>query len=254
MAEGRDRQESNLLDSLLGYWLKLPLAIMQDCGPAVQSLGGILKITDRETYVPIRDIAEKARLPVRTVKNHLKVLHDHGCIEHCGRQKTRRGFLRRTVTIKITKQTKDLLEPYGLLPWWGTCSGKLHLPWCAKAVLAVWMARLCSLKAAVAKQQDVETAEEFAEAIENMGGEGRFEFSLDWLSNQTGLTRHSVITAKRDLAKRGIVELVGNPPERGVSTPTDCIVPNWDFRVRERPAAKPGYSIIAFDRGCKSGR
>ncbi len=37
------REEISLLASLNGEWLKLPLSIMRDVGPAVQTLGGILR-------------------------------------------------------------------------------------------------------------------------------------------------------------------------------------------------------------------
>ncbi|NLF06867.1 MAG: hypothetical protein GX594_02675, partial [Pirellulaceae bacterium] len=38
-------QEISLLESLDGEWIKLPLEVMRDIGPAAQTLGGILKMT-----------------------------------------------------------------------------------------------------------------------------------------------------------------------------------------------------------------
>ena len=55
--DGHGRQHISLLESLDGEWIKLPLAVMQDVGPAVQTLGGVLKVTNKETYVAVVEIA-----------------------------------------------------------------------------------------------------------------------------------------------------------------------------------------------------
>jgi hypothetical protein len=243
-------------------WIKLPLAAMQTVGPAVQTLGGLLKVTNRETYICVADIASKARLPTATVRKHLRRLDEAGWIDNAGRQHTRRGAPRRTATIKITKQTIDHLEPYGMLPWWscrkisyveGRTKKVLRLPWCCRAVLSVWMARLCSLKSAAVAQQDAVTDEEYAGAIDNLGGDDRFRFSLRWLTEVTGLTRESVVFAKRFLNhKCGIVRWTGDKPQAGVTTTTDFLYPNWDFRVVSTPASE-GRCSLAFDRGSENG-
>lgn len=246
----------SLLDSLDDRrWIKLPLAAMQQVGPAVQTLGGLLRMTNRETFAPVADIARHARLPRETVKKHLQRLDEGGWIENAGRQHTRRGAPRRTATIKITKQTKDHLEPYGMLPWWACCSIRKvgRLPWCARAVLSIVMARLCSLKAAVDRQQEVQDEVELAGAIDNMGGDYRFRFSLHSLTEQTGLTRESVVVAKKLLNHRyGIVQWTGDYPRPGVTTETHLLIPNWDFHVVVTPASE-GHCHLAFDRGSDSG-
>jgi hypothetical protein len=247
----RKPQRISLLESLNGEWIKLPLEIMQDVGPAVQTLGGLLKVTNKETYSAVADIAAKARLPLGTVRKHLHTLDANGWVNHRGREKTRRGWLRRTATIALTKQTRDMIEPYAVLPWWACCSTRKagKLPWSAKAVVAVVLGRLMSLKAGA--QDD----EELIGAIDNMGGENRFQFSLDWLEGKTGLTRHSLVKAKRRLHKLGIVRWSGGPREDGGSA-THLLVPNWDFRVIDTPAG-PGKCWVDFDAkrgGCKSGQ
>ena len=211
-------REISLL-SLDGEWIKLPLAVMQDVGPAVQTLGGILKMTNRETYASVASIAEKARLPEATVRKHLVSLDREGWINNRGREHTRRGRPRRTATLAITKKTLAALDGeanpdkllYGVLPWWACCSirkvGKL--PWSAKAVQAVVMARLLSLKAAAERDGQ----EELLGAIVNMGGEDRFRFSLGYLMEQTGLTHDSVTTAKRLLHHRFAILRLGRNPE-----------------------------------------
>lgn len=94
-----DRQPEyiRLVDSLAeGQWIKLPLAVMKDVGPAVQTLGGLLRVTNKETYIETATIAGHARLPVATVRKHLVTLDARGWIDNRGRQETRRGRLRRT--------------------------------------------------------------------------------------------------------------------------------------------------------------
>jgi hypothetical protein len=115
------------------------------------------------------------------------------------------------------------------------------------------MSRLCSLKSAVDAQQDAVTDEEYAGAIDNLGDD-RFRFSLNWLAQQTGLTRDSVVTAKRFLNHRyGIVRWFGNKPAAGVTTESHFLLPNWAFGVVVTPASA-GHVYLAFDRGSKSGQ
>ena len=209
-------EELSLLDSLDGEWLKLPVPTMQAEGPAAQTLGAILRFTQRETYVPMGDISTKARLPLATVRKHIAALHLGGWINQKGRQPTRRGWPRRTCTIAITRKTMIALETtekdpltYGFLPWWAcSCVG----PWCARAVLSVVMSRLASLKAAVDKQDgEGLSADDLEGSIENMGGDDRFQFSLRWLTEKTGLDHKSVTKAKAILNHRfHIVNWQGN--------------------------------------------
>jgi len=248
-----EAEKISLLESLGGEWIALPLTVMRDAGPAVQTLGGLLKITNRETYVAVSEIAGTARLPTATVRKHLVMLDSRGWIASSGRQKTRRGALRRTATTRIAKQTLDHLKPYGILPWWACCSIRKvgRLPWSAKAVFSIVMARLCSLKGAAERDGVDEDAEEM---IAKMGGDDRFEFSLDWLTEQTGLHRETIVRAKRFLNHRyGMVRWIGTPVEAGTDTPTHQLVPNWDFRVVVTPAQKGGV-YLAFERGSDSGQ
>ena len=116
------RQEISLLESLNSAWIKLPFEIMRDVGPAVQTLGALLKVTDKETYIAVGEIARCTGLPIGTVRKHLVTLDASGWIANRGREHTHRGRPRRTATIAITKQTKEKIEPYGAFPWWACCS------------------------------------------------------------------------------------------------------------------------------------
>ncbi len=248
-------EKTSLLDSLDQEWLKLPISAMVDVGQATQTLAGILRIANKETYVPVYTIAKKARLPVATTRKHLRTLHDGGWILNLGRQRTRRRSLRRTATIKVTPKTRAALAQYSVLPWWACCSIRPggRLQWSTKAVLSIVMARLMSLKAAV-EQQDGHGADpdDLIGSIENFGGDDRFRFSLKSLESQTGLSRHSIICAKKELHSCGILRWTGGMDEQG-GTQTDVLAPNWNFAVIETPAS-PGRVYLDFDRGCKSGR
>jgi hypothetical protein len=121
--------------------------------------------------------------------------------------------------------------------------------------LSIVMARLCSLKAAVEEQDGhgLDT-DDVQGSIDNMGGEDRWRFSLDSLTRQTGLTRETVVAAKRLLNHRcGIVELTTDEPVPGRGTPADMLIPRWDFRAVVTPAAE-GYVRVAFDRGSENGQ
>ena len=244
------KKEISLLDSLSGEWLKLPTKIMSDVGPATQTFAGVLMITNRETFVSVKAIAARARLPIATVRKHLVTLHDHGWIVNAGRERTRAGRPRRTCTIKLTTKAKAALRDYSYLPLWACCSiTKVgRLPWSTKAVLSIVMGRLAAMKSAIERQDGTGLdAEDFWGSLENMGGEDRFRFSIDRLERETGLHRESVVDAKRRLASLKMVDwLEGN--ERG-----QLLIPNKAFRVVVTPASE-GRCFIAFSRGSETGQ
>ena len=237
-----EAQEIPLVDSLRGEWIKLPLAVMQDVGPAAQTLGGLLKVTNKQTFSAVANVATRARLPVATVRKHLLVLHDRAWIINHGRQDTRAGHPRRTATIAISAKAKAVLDTYGFLPWWACYSIRRvgRLPWCCRSVLSIIMARLASLAAAV-ERQDGEglDAKDIEGSIANMGDDERFRFSLESLERQTGLTRHSIVRAKKLLNHRyGIIRWCGDVAKatKGTANTVHYLVPKWEFRVIVTPA------------------
>ncbi len=241
-------QAFGLIDSLDQAWLKLPLTVMRDVGPATLTLGGLLKISNKETFVAAHDIASAARVPLATTRKHLEMLSEHGWIENKGRGCTRGGRPRRTTTRTLTAQCRNHLEPYAILPWWACCficadRGKKHpgrLRWSTKALLSIVMGRLATLKAAANEAAEDGSSEEIFEWIDcYMGIENRFRFSLSYLERQTGLTQESVVSAKRDLNHLGIVEWSAS--ESGI----DCIRPRWDFQVIKTPADQ-GFFRVSF--------
>lgn len=228
-----DSAEQILLqDALeLGAWLKLPWTIVRDVGPAAQTLGGLLQITLGETFVPLKTIAERARLPPGTAKEHIATLNARGWILNAGRQKRSSGWLRRTTTIAITPKTRKNIKPYGVLPLWACDDSRFT--WGAKAVLSVVMSRLLSLKAAI-EQQDGHGClhlDDIPASIDEMGGAERFGFSLRKLAREIGLDHKTITRAKRTLARAGIIYIQGGQDFTGQHH-TDCLVPNWEWNGR----------------------
>ena len=118
-------------------------------------------------------------------------------------------------------------------------------------MLSVVMARLMGLKAAAERNCDeVDDSlldEDLIEAIEDMGGEERFKSGLGRLERDTGLARGTIIAAKRNLHRLGVIVCTaGGEGDRG-ETLTDLLAPNWDFRVVVTPAG-PGQCYLDFDK------
>jgi hypothetical protein len=242
-----ERQEIDLIESLDSEVFKLPLAIMRDCGPATQTFAGILKVTNRETFTATKQIATKARLPLRTVRRHIEILGSVGYIADRGREHTRAGRPRRTCTRAITAKARTAMESYGLLPWWACCEIRRvgRLPWCARAVLSIVLARLASLKK-VLDEQDGHGCDsgDVWGSIANMGDADRFGFPLWRLEADTGLARPAIVDAKRWLYQRAIVQWCRSERDDGGSD-TDILMPRDDFRVVVIPAS-PGHVFLEF--------
>ncbi len=242
-------EEIDLWTSLEQEWIKMLLPAARDVGPASQTLGGLLAITNRETFSFRSSIAEKARLPLRTTAKHLDTLAARGWIVNAGRQRTRAGRLRKSATLKITKQTRAAMNDYALLPWWAACFVRHHgkMSWSARVVLSVLMSRLCSLKKVVEEDESGEDwGEDWGEAIQEYG-EDRFRFSLKSLEKITGLAHHSLIAAKRQLHNAGIIKRFG---QGDAGSSTDLLLPNSDFAVVVSPA-ESGRCWLDFRGGAR---
>lgn len=251
-------KEISLIESLdLDSWIKLPLLAMQEVGPAVQTLGGLLKVSNKETFGAVETIAESARQPIKTTRKHLVTLDRFGWIVNCGRKRTRAGRPRRTCTITVTAKTKEAAKSYGILPWW-TCAtirtigrtgtgrrGTYKMPWCAKAVLSIILARLASMVKVVKEQ--VERAdlspEQMADAIANFASEDwRWQWSGEQLAVQTGLDRKSVITGKHWLFHHGIIRLESTVGPFGGSG-RDRLEPSDTFRLVKTPVKEGSFYL-----------
>lgn len=254
-------EEFGLLESLNREWIKLPMAVVRDVGPAAQTLGGLLKVTNRETFVPVSTIANRARLSTKTARNHLADLSARGWVCNAGRERTRRGAPRRTCTIKITKRSHEALDPagdgsltYGVLPWWACSRGATAMPWCAKAVLSVVMARLMSLKSVILEQDGKAelNTDDWWGSIAMLGGEDRFRLSLEKLRQITGLDHKSIIEAKRQLKRLKIINWYGGRHSDGGNI-THMLSPNEEFRVVVKPSGE-GRCFVSFRGDGKNGK
>lgn len=238
------RRQLTLLDAQKEEWFKLPCAIMQDIGPATQTLAGLLRITQKETFCSTGAIANSSRLPTKTVRNHLGILESKGWITNAGREHTRAGAPRRTCTIRLTKKTRDSLDDFGVLPWWACCQcirGGRRLSWSAKAVLSLVIARLMGLRAQAVRQNN-ETEEEIIDFIGNITGDGTWKHSLDALARRTGLSRESIVAAKRELHGHDLILWASAPRDDG-GTGADLIAPNPAFAATITNLQKNQYCV-----------
>lgn len=234
----------SLPESLRENWLKLPCDAVKHAGPASQTLAGIMQITNRETYCSAEEIANRARVPLATCRKHLAILADRGYIDNEGRQSTRAGIPRRTCTIRLTKQARDMSSDYYPLPWWAACYiNRLgRLKWSTKALLSLIMRRLMGA-AAWQERNDLsgDDDESKDDALIQYDSDDRYKFSLAYLSENLGLTRESVVNAKADLARMRIIDWCrGN----GINAP-DTLTPSLGFRVSIKPAG-PGLVTVSF--------
>lgn len=236
----------DLVSSLDSEWLRLPYAAMREVGAAVQTLGGLLRITTDETFVRVDKIAVSAGLPIDTVRKHLTTLRCAGWIESLGRQRTANGRPRRTITWRPARKAEH--EPYGILPLWasGSIGQGTKLSWSDRAVLSVVMAGLCKCKAAFERtDHNFPTVEDF---MNNFGMESRFSspLSLSGLESLTGLARNSIIKARENLMRLGII---GAAVDCGIA---DLLLPNFEFRVVVTPT-DGGRAIVNFESSLDEG-
>jgi hypothetical protein len=244
-------QRIGLIASLRGEWLKLLTEAMREVGPAAQTLGGLLAITNKETFSAVARISKRARVPLKTARNHLVTLEAKGWITNAGRERTRRGAPRRTCTLRITKKTTDALLKgdgenvlvYGILPWWACCKGTSTLRWSSKALLSIIMARLAGLTKA-AQEQGIQPDAEVWGEIANMGDYKRFRFSLARLERITGLSRDALVGAKRELASRKIIKWSRDLRKDG-GWDADILMPSENFTVAITPAGE-GRCFVRF--------
>lgn len=246
-AVAQDPVSLDLARSLRSEWIKLPLPVMQDCGPAAQTLGGILALSKTSTFASTKTIARKARLPRRTVEKHIDTLEAKGWIKNCGRGVNRQGKPLRTPTLDITDRARSAAEEYGVLPWWATFDTE-RFAWSSRAVLSVIMARLMKLGAAAARiVADGDGTPDVWELVEDRGPD-RWRFPIRHLEQTTGLDRKSIIAAKRDLSRRKIVTWNGG--DGGVEY--DTLMPRRDFVVTYWPRQNGGC-CMRFEEGWNSG-
>lgn len=225
----------SLVQSLRGEWLKLPLAAMRDVGPAAQTLGGLLRLSNKETFRAVSEIARTSRLPVTTVRKHLVKLADAGWIKNAGRGRTASDWPQRTCTIVLTDHCLSQLEPWGWLPLWACSRTEPHgvLSWASKSVFSVVMARLVTLAAVQANAigDGDGRDEDIVAGIEHLGGDDRFQFGLRYIQERTGLARASVLQAKHQLSDIGILSWRSG----GGRHAPDLLIPNYDFPVIAAP-------------------
>lgn len=211
---------------------------MRDVGPAVQTLAGLLRITKRETFSPISDIAARAGVPLKTCRNHFAELENGGWVVNKGRGRNKAGITLRTCTICVTKKTIDSLcsastdgggLTYGKLPCWATYKFEINgswkcLPWGARALLSLVISRMAVVKNSIEPgigMAEIEP-ERFYEEWANMGEDKHFRLSLPTIEKNTGISQRAAGDAKKTLCELGFIE-----PTK--SAKGDLLEPNPNF-------------------------
>ncbi|HEX5446630.1 MAG TPA: hypothetical protein VFW87_22620, partial [Pirellulales bacterium] len=185
----------------LGDWitacddfLALPRTVMQDVGPAAQTLGAVYALTGGDRGGQMREsldtIRQVAVLPRRTVQTHIPKLVEAGWVESLGRGLLPRSAHRRyrTVTLKLTRQAVDMKEPFWMLPRWAAT--RLHT-WSERALFA-YLCSACKL---------VETIELGGEGC----AEGREFRKPTIIATDTGLSLPSIRAARDKLRRAHLI-------------------------------------------------
>ena len=187
-SEARPPQSSatTLAEELDKPLCRISHTLMQTCKAATQTYYAMKSVASSETFVAVQKIAAVANLPVATVRKHLAKLADQGFIENLGRQRTAGGRPRRTCTRKIITAR----DHYGLLPTWAVCLRR----WPEQAVLSIVLAQYAKVRATADDE-----GWDASDWMENFSANRCWDFSLSDLQYTTGLSRHSVIEARRNL-------------------------------------------------------
>lgn len=229
-------------------WTKWPRRAIREVGPASQTLGAMLKLTKRETFYSVPNISRKARLSKYTVRKHLVALHKKEWISNEGRQATPKGYKRRSCTYRVRSKAIAAAVDYAIFPGWA-CA--MPLPWGTKALLAVLMSTLVGLKAYVeeASGEDIRTVAELYSALDCSEPDflRRFELSVRDLEFETGLSKPTLIAAKRHLRRLGIIE-IHSDGESEIGTVKDVLKPREEFRITYQPTGD-GLSRLLFRSG-----
>jgi hypothetical protein len=189
---------------------------MQRVGPATQTLGAVRALASRtgETFASVKVIADKACLPERTVERHLRELVTYKWLEYRPRQR------RRTPTYIVPKNllNRNSARKFAILPRWAAW---LLPTWAERAVFASIVSR-----------------DSLLEVIEEIGSDSinaRGDYSVKVLAAETGLSRQAIADAKRELQRRGLIQInqaMFLQDQLGrFRTGADILLLNADFRV-----------------------
>ena len=241
----KEIERTHFCDSLSNS-LAVPLAAVRAVGPAAETLATVMQISLGETFVSQNAIAERARLPVDTVKKHLNKLVPEW-IENNGRQRTKGGRVRRTVTLHPTAMARHNRSPYLLIPWWASCWLNLkqidrtrktnRLSWSEKVLLGIVVSRFVGIQTGT---DDANPGCINTDAYEPE----RYEFSLRYLEKQTGLDHKTITRAKQSLHRVKLISWRGEVEPDGKTT--DFLVPNFLIDVVEKPAVRSGFVHVSL--------
>lgn len=177
---------------LRAKYLAISRAAAVELGAAALTLAAIARIMEEaksaECFATIDVIARRAGRSRRSVRTDIAALVDDGWLQNSGRQRSKKrgGRVRRTNTLRLTEKARVSANPYHRFPEWAT------------ALLPRWADRV--VFGAV-----VSTA--LLVVDKGLEGQGRERLTIDSLCNSTGLSRPTVIAAKRRLEDVGLLEI-----------------------------------------------
>lgn len=218
------------LRDLMGY-LKLPHAAMRDMGTATRLLGALYELVDGRTlttFASVRVMAQRAMLPVATVRKQLRKLADRGWLQSLGRQKPHGRSMppRRTVTYQLSDKAVAERNPYAAWPCW---LGRWpRVTPASGMVYAVLLSRHCL----------IETMEDDEERCLD----DRRAISCGKIVKATGLSKSTVWAAIRDLSG----------PVGPLIEPTQPDMTNW-YELVVPACTRLHRSIIEVRNGIPNG-
>lgn len=207
------------IEYLTADFIPLYRRAMKDAGSAAQTLGVIMRLATEgrhhRTFASTGLVAKMSCVCERTAHEHMNCLTKKGWIESLGREPIYPGCsaIRRTVTYRLTDKAIDLSDDdkFAVLPRW---AARALATFGQRAVYAEFVSRHLLVL-----------------SIEDGCAEDRYRVSISDLESVTGLSRRTVINARRDLLDTGAI--VGSD---------GCIYLDESFIDTNRGGADPAVS------------
>src|SRR5262245_19039916 len=172
------------------YALGLPRDVMAEAGSAAQTYAAFRMFARNtgETFSSLTLIADRAVLPVRTVKDHIAKLIALKLMKRKGRQRRRT----QTYCIKLWHLGANEKAKFAILPRWAAAM----LPtWGERAIFALIVSRDC-LNQVICGEPGYEDLDLY----------GRMHYPAKTLANDCGLSLRAIGIAKQRLADRGLIK------------------------------------------------
>jgi hypothetical protein len=192
-----------------GYW-PLPVAAMQQLGGAARLVARLYETCGRNgCFRSLRNMAAELRMPRATIAKMLAKCETAGWLVNTGRQKTRTGRLRRTVTWRLSKLAREQKMPFVPWPKW---TDWYPMAWTTAEVFcySVILNRYCTLWDANPDNQRVGADDALRQRDDYEGpADERYGISLAEFEQVTGLSRPSIVQGLKSLERTyGVIRCI----------------------------------------------